>query len=111
MSCRIQGWWAIDNDGDEEGDGDGDNGCRQLMAMVTKKVMATATRVACNKEGNSNGDKNNGNGDKGGRLATSTRAMAMVTATATRPACNEEGKAMGSKGDGDSIDGGGQRRE
>ncbi len=35
--------------------------------------MALATRVACNKEGDGNGDKINGN--KGGRQATGTRAM------------------------------------
>ena len=46
-----------DGDGDEDGgrqsgnddgdksDGDGDNGGRQAMAMATKRVMVTATRV------------------------------------------------------------------
>jgi hypothetical protein len=35
--------------------------------------MASATRVACNKEGNGNGGKSNG--DKGDGQATATRAM------------------------------------
>ncbi len=35
--------------------------------------MASATRVACDKEGNGNGGKSNGN--KGGGQATATRAM------------------------------------
>ncbi len=37
-------------------------------------AMASATRVVCNKEGNGNGGKSNG--DKGGRQATATRAIA-----------------------------------
>ncbi len=37
------------------GDGDGNKGGRQAMAMVMKRVMATAMRVGGNKEGNGNG--------------------------------------------------------
>jgi hypothetical protein len=40
--------------------------------------MASATRVACNKEGNGNGGKSNG--DRGGGQATATRVMAMEKA-------------------------------
>jgi hypothetical protein len=36
--------------------------------------MASATRVACDKEGNGNGSKSDG--DKGGGQAMATRAMA-----------------------------------
>ena len=36
-------------------------------------AMASATRVACDKEGNGDGGKSDGN--KGGRQATATRAM------------------------------------
>jgi hypothetical protein len=38
------------------------------------RAMASATRVVCNKEGDGNGYKSNG--DKVGRRATATRAMA-----------------------------------
>jgi hypothetical protein len=57
--------------------------------MATKRVMASATRVECNKEGN--------DGNKDGGQATATRAMATVPAmtwaraTATRVAGNKEG--------------------
>ncbi len=43
------------------------------------KAKATATRVACDKEGNVGGGKSAGN--KGGRQATATRAMVMVMST------------------------------
>jgi hypothetical protein len=36
------------------------------MAMAMKRVMATATRAMGDKEGNGNGGKSDGNGDKGG---------------------------------------------
>ncbi len=36
------------------------------MAMATKRSMAMATRVACNKEGNGNGGKSNGDSNEGG---------------------------------------------
>jgi hypothetical protein len=45
---------------------------------VAKRVMALATRVECDKEGNGFGSKSNGN--KGGGQATVIRAMAMVRA-------------------------------
>jgi hypothetical protein len=38
------------------------------------QAMALARRVACDKEGDGNGGKSDGN--KGGRQATATRAMA-----------------------------------
>jgi hypothetical protein len=76
--------------------------------------MALAMRVACDKEGDGNGYKSNG--DEGDGRATATRAMvtAMVTAKATtwvmvmgtRLAGNKEGKGEGSKGDGDDNEGG-----
>jgi hypothetical protein len=44
--------------------------------------MASATRVACNEEGNGNGYKSDGN--EGDGQATATRAMVMVMVTATR---------------------------
>ncbi len=37
-----------------------------MVAAVAKRVMAMVTRVACDKEGNGNCSKSNGNGDKGG---------------------------------------------
>jgi hypothetical protein len=47
------------------------------MAMATKRAMATAMRVAGNKEGNGDSGKSNGNCNKGGRQETGTRAMAI----------------------------------
>ncbi len=73
-----------------------------------------ATRVACDKEGDGNGYKSNG--DEGDGRATATRAMvtAMVTVKATtwmmvmvtRLAGNKKGKGKGGKGDGDDNEGG-----
>ncbi len=76
--------------------------------------MVSATRVACNKEGNDNGYKSNG--DEGDGQATVTRAMGTVMAMAKatmwvmvmvrRLVNNKEGKGKGSKGDGDDDEGG-----
>ncbi len=56
-----------------------------MKAVATKRVIATATRVACNGNGNGNGNgnsgKSNGNGDKGGGQGI-TRAMPAATAVA-----------------------------
>ncbi len=49
----------------KQGNDDGGKGVRQGMATVTKRAMATATRVVGNKEGDGNKDCN-GNRDKGG---------------------------------------------
>jgi hypothetical protein len=49
-----------------KGNNNCDRGVRQRTAMAMKKTMATATRVAGNKE--DDGDtEGNGNSDKGGR--------------------------------------------
>jgi hypothetical protein len=58
--------------GDKEGEGCKGNGnCnkggRRAMAMATKRMMAMATRVAGDKEGNGYGCKSDGDGNKGGR--------------------------------------------
>ena len=76
--------------------------------------MALAMRVACNEEGN--GDNNEGDGDKGGRRASATRAMVMATVTAPtwaivtmmRLAGDKKAKGKGGKGNGDGDEGGGQ---
>ncbi len=52
-----QGWRASDGDGDKEGDGDGKKGGRQATAMVMKRAIAMATRVAGVKEGNGAGQR------------------------------------------------------
>jgi hypothetical protein len=39
------------------------------MAMATKRMMATATTVAGDKEDNGNGGKSNGDGNEGGGRA------------------------------------------
>ncbi len=63
---------------DKESDGfggksDGNKGGRRLTAtramatvMVTTWVMATVTRLACDKEGKGEGGKGDGDGDEGG---------------------------------------------
>ncbi len=73
-----------------------------------------ATRVACDKEGNGDGYKSNGN--KGDGRSTATRAMVTAMATAkatmwvmvmvTRLAGDKEGRGEGGKGDGDDNEGG-----
>jgi hypothetical protein len=81
---------------------------------ATKRTMASATRVACDKEGDGNECKSDGN--EGDRQATVARAMAMATSKATawmmvmatRLAGNKQGKGEDSKGDGDSNEGRGQ---
>jgi hypothetical protein len=40
-----------------------------VTAMATKRVMAMATMVAGDKEGNGKGGKSNGDGDEGGGQA------------------------------------------
>jgi hypothetical protein len=85
-------------------------------ARAMKRVMVLATRVECNKE--SDGFSGKSNGDKGGRQATATRAMATVMsmmwamATGTRLAGDKVGKGEGGNGDGDgnSNEGSGQIR-
>ncbi len=72
-----------------------------------------ARRVACDKEGNGDGYKSNG--DKGDRQATATRAMVMAMVMAkgvtwvmvmvTRLAGDKEGKGEGSKDNGDDDEG------
>jgi hypothetical protein len=65
-------------------------------------VSATATMVACNKEGDGNSSKSNDN--KGDWQATAMRAMGTSKATtwvmamATRLAGDEEGRGKGGKG-------------
>jgi hypothetical protein len=62
--------------------------------------MATATRVAGDKEGN--GSKSDGDDEKGGGQATATvMATKRAMAAAMRVACNEEGDGDNNEGDGD----------
>ncbi len=51
---------------------DGDKGGRRVKATMTKRAMAMVTRVASNNE-------SDGNGNEGGKQATTTRAMAAAT--------------------------------
>ncbi len=60
-----------------------------MKAKTTKRVMATMTRVASDKEGY-------GNGNKGGRQATAMRAMAAMTTVVG----NNEGNGNGDEGGG-----------
>jgi hypothetical protein len=78
--------------------------------------MESATRVACDEEGDGDGCKSDGN--EGDGRATAMRAMATAMATVkattwvmvmvTRLAGDEEGKGKGGKGDGDDDEGGAQ---
>jgi hypothetical protein len=76
------------------------------------KAKALLMRVVCNEEGD--GDIGKSDGNKGGRQATVTRAMATAMATtwaipmAMRWAGNKEGKGKDSKGNGNIDKGGGQ---
>ncbi len=61
----------MDCNRDEEADGDGDEcgGRAMATAAATKRMMAMATTVADNEEGNGDDGKSNGDGDEGGRRA------------------------------------------
>ncbi len=48
--------------------------------MGMKRAMATAARLAGNKEGNGDCGKSNGNGNKVGGQATASKEMAIATA-------------------------------
>ncbi len=53
-------------------------------ARATKRMMESMARVACNKEGNGDGYKSNG--DKGDGRATATRVMVTAKANNNQPA-------------------------
>ncbi len=63
--------------------------------------MATATRVAGNKEGD--GDKSDGDDEKGCGRATAT-APKRAVAAATRAAGDEEGNGEGGESDGNAYE-------
>ncbi len=69
--------------------------------MRAARAMASATRVACNKEGD--GNSNKGNGKEGGGQAAATRAMAKMWAmgTAMRLECGKDDIGKGSKANSD----------
>jgi hypothetical protein len=69
-----------------------DKGGRGVKAEVTKRAIATATKVASDDKGNGNGGKSVGDSDKGGGQAT-TRAMAAATAVVG----NNEGNSNGNE--------------
>jgi hypothetical protein len=58
----------VDCNSNKEGNCDGNEGSGQAMVMptATKRMMATVTMVAGDKEGNGDGGKSNGDGDEGG---------------------------------------------
>jgi hypothetical protein len=56
----------VDCNGNAEGNGNRNEDGGQVTAMATKKAMAIATRVVGDKEGNGNGGKSNGDGNKSG---------------------------------------------
>jgi hypothetical protein len=72
--------------------------------------MATATKLAGNKEGNGKGGKIDGDGNEGGggpiKWATASAGRAIVTAM--RKAGNKEGNGKGRKSNGNSNGGYGQ---
>ncbi len=52
--------------GSKEGNGNGDNGGGRATSTVMKRAMATAMRVAGDKEGNGDSVESNEDGVKGG---------------------------------------------
>jgi hypothetical protein len=88
-----------------------------VRAMTRR--MESATKVACDKKGDGNGCKSNGN--EGDRQAMATRATATAMATTkattwvmvmvTKLAGDKEGKGKGSKGNGDDNEDGAQATE
>ncbi len=71
----------------QKGDGNGNKGVWQFTPMTMKRVMATVTSVAGNKDDNGKGGKSNGKNNKEGKgkdegMARVARAMAMATSVA-----------------------------
>ncbi len=59
-----------------------------MKAGVTKRVIAKATRVASNDDGNGDGGKSNGDGNKGAGLATTRVVAAATTVAGEKGNCN-----------------------
>jgi hypothetical protein len=78
------------------------------------RAMVMVTRVGGNKEAIGPGGKSNGNGNKGGKQATVTRAKATATTwaieMATRVAGDIEGNDKGGKGNGNGNEGSGWQK-
>ena len=67
-------------------------GGRQVKAEATKREIVMATRLASNDNGNGDGGKSNGDGNKDGRPAT-----IKAIAAATTVAGNNEGNGGGNE--------------
>ncbi len=61
-----------------------------MKAEATKWVIAMATRVASNDDGDGNAGKSDGNGDEGVGRATTRAVAAATTVAAMRVASDEE---------------------
>jgi hypothetical protein len=103
---------VVDDEGSNK-EGKGGKAMATVIRVVGNKEgkgnrMALTTRVVCDKEGDSNGGRSDGNEGVGQATAMSAMATAMATVTtwakvkATRLVGDKDGKAGGSKGNGDS---------
>jgi hypothetical protein len=63
-----------------------------VKAEATKRVIAMATRVASNDNGDGDGGKSNGDGDEGAGRATIRAMVAAMTVAAMRVASDKEGE-------------------
>ncbi len=63
-----------------------------MKAEAMKRAITTATRVASNDDGNGDGGKSDGDGNKGAGRATTRLMAAATTLAAMRVASNEEGE-------------------
>ena len=66
-----------------------------MKAEATKRVIATATRVVSNDNGNRDGGKSNGDGNEGAGRATTRVMAAATTVAAMMVASNKEDKGAG----------------
>ncbi len=63
-----------------------------MKAVVTKRAIAMATRVASNGDGNGDGGKSDGDGDEGAGRATMRAMAAATTGAAKRVVSDKEGE-------------------
>ncbi len=63
-----------------------------MKAVVTKRAITMATRVACDDDGNGNSGKCNDNGNEGAGRATMRAMAAVTTVAAMRVAGDKEGE-------------------
>ncbi len=65
----------VNCNGNKEGDCNSNEGGKQATVTATKRAMGMAMRLVNIEEGNCNGGKSNGDGNKDGWQTTTTRVM------------------------------------